>query len=304
MIEPYSCEQSQGLLPWFITGKLTEGERQRLMSHLKSCSVCQEELKLWRGFAADVTELYQRTQPEVVQPFTPSWNSFSQRLSGEVQQTSLLAHWMQKLHSIGERGVALVTFQLLLTPGEVWIVQGAAFFLMLLLTVVPLPLTVNTQLLQFLMVLQAVICFPLLFREREHMEIELLPTTVTSPRLLLLCRLLVYGIIQLGLNGGVTLLFSMTHVLSLSGFLMQWLGPLCFMVAVAFFLSTVVRPLIALPILIVLWSARMLAWFSAFRYSTVSLAIEHFWSSGPLLAIGTLCLLLGTLFLARRERFM
>jgi hypothetical protein len=47
----------QGLLPWYVTGRLDGAERARVESHLGACPDCQSELRFQRRLDAEIVQL-------------------------------------------------------------------------------------------------------------------------------------------------------------------------------------------------------------------------------------------------------
>jgi hypothetical protein len=54
------------LLPWYLNGNLEKAEKERVKKHLRSCSICQEEL----GAIKREQEIYQSTAEEIPVPHT------------------------------------------------------------------------------------------------------------------------------------------------------------------------------------------------------------------------------------------
>lgn len=297
------CDQYRDLLAWYVAGTLTDNETASIAQHLLSCLVCQQELAHWRGIAALIHDESSQKQAPVIQPFTSSWNAFGARLA-TVNQPSPLQRFLDLLNGWREATYDLLIFQVRFICSEFWIIQGIALIIAILLLFPPISWEHRTIALQFLMGLQAAIGIILLFWERSSLDTELTPTTVVLPHLLVSLRLLILAVTQTILNGCTALLFALAYAISPFVLLTQWLAPLCFLVALGFFLSTIMRPLIALFIVLTLWSIRMLLLLPMFDTIAASILYEHFWSSGPFLTTCTFCIFACSFLLLKKERFV
>lgn len=147
--------------------------------------------------------------------------------------------------------------QIRIVRGEIWVASALIIALGILVTLATYDTTTDAMLpLVLVAPLVAAVGVAFLYGPEIDPALEIQLATPTSPRLVLLARLvLLFGFdLSLGLAGSITLTILQTDV-SLWPLVMAWLAPMTFLSALAFLLSVAFKdPLVGVIVSIGLWS--------------------------------------------------
>ena len=91
-------DEAEGLLPWYVTGRLDAADRERVEKHLTDCTRCQKELRAERRLA----DQYRAYSPQV----EASWLSLRPRIEPAVPAQPPAAANSNWWHSLSRPAVA------------------------------------------------------------------------------------------------------------------------------------------------------------------------------------------------------
>jgi hypothetical protein len=293
--------QISELLPLAVSGTLDEGQRRAVEAHLRDCAACQADLVFWTSVSRAVVEgaKAQAAPPGLADRALESLREGRARPSG-VQ--ARLRHGWQLLRS-----------QVPIVHREIWpasaLVVGLGFAAALV--------SAETIFLYALAPLVCAACLSLIFSPDNDPSLELAFSTPTSPRQILLARLvLVYGY-----NLALMLVTALGLAAALPGappqalfgtLVLSWLAPMTFLSAAALLLSLWAGAGNAISIAYAAWLVHLLAWplrspQSPVRFSPAILEIlaayQGFWGSTGLLLALSLLLFGLAVWMASWERY-
>src|SRR5215813_8533760 len=79
MTPELTCSECRQLLPWYIAGPLSSGERSALTHHLAQCMACQREAELWGTVSTALEDADRRIPPDTHEQ--GRWLALRSRLS-------------------------------------------------------------------------------------------------------------------------------------------------------------------------------------------------------------------------------
>jgi hypothetical protein len=267
------------------------------------CVSCRLEQARWQRIACAVTENDLHMQVGVVRPFTASWKTFQALLDEpSTRPISTIARVKDAFFSWWEALVDLTCMQLHLVRIETWLLHSLSLVLAVVLFCLDLSWETRIIVMSLGGTILASLCAAFISSGQDNLDLELLLTTVSSPRLLFLLRLTVFASIQLGFNGAIAfLLHQIYQPFSGAEFVIYWLAPLCFLFAVTALLATFLRSVIALMVALTLWLLRLGPSFAPLQLHLL-LPYEQFWQHSSLLFIcALLAVVCALLFVGGKE---
>ncbi len=234
------------LLPLYVSGALDRDQRLAVEKHLPGCPDCQADLALWKSVSAEVTAVDQTVEAPRGMADRALARARQPRAGG--------ADWMQRLRHIG----LLLRSQMPLVHREIWpasaLVIGLGFIAALIAE--------RAGFVYALAPLIAAACVSLIYGPENDPAYELTISTPTSPRQILLARLvLVFGYnLALVIAAMLALLPALPDQQPVLGTLaLNWLAPMTFLSAAALALSLWIGATNAISITYVAWLGQFLA---------------------------------------------
>ena len=290
-------DHPESLLPSYAAGTLPERERRVIEEHLAGCAVCRVDLAFWQEAGAAVV-----AADKALPPPPPN-----------LLNATLTRARHGRIHPFAHTW-ALLQAQALVVRRDIW---TASALVMSLGYVVALIGGVGRGggIIEALAPLLAAAGVAMIYGPDNDPSMELALATPTSPRQVLLARLvLVYGYdLFLALAATVGLLVFVPPAL-LGEIIMNWLGPMTFLSALALVLSLCTSTGNAVTVAFILWLIRGLerdvvksapAFVDPWNLTQPLMhAYEQLWTSPALLLSLSAALLLAAVWLAgRREPF-
>lgn len=237
------CHEVQELLPLYAAGTLPSGQRPAVAAHLEACPECRADLALWTAVGEEVMAEDRRLpapQPGVLLGALDQVRRERQRVSTPVRLWQLLRA------------------QALLVRGEIWPASAVIIAAGCLLGLsVPQD---GPNLLAVVAPLVAAAGVAMIYGPENDPALELALATPTSPRQVLLARLvLVYGYdLALALAGSAVLAAIGGPGYVLTELVLSWLGPMTLLSALALSLSVWMGAANGATIAFLLWLGRWL----------------------------------------------
>ncbi len=276
-------QEIESLLLLYVSGRLEPEQRARVEKHLAACASCRADLALWRGVADEI----QAANRRVSAPAGLAGKALA-RIETQSPKASL------PLPGYLNRAWQLLRSQVPLLRHEIWMVSALVFCLGYLASVF-----LRTAIgFQALVPLIATSGIAVLYGPEYDPNIEMALATTTSPRQILLVRLvLVFGY-NLLLSLAVSLaLLPVVPQLALGQLILAWLAPMTFLSGCALFLSLWIGPDVAISVTYLAWLTRIILGGSKVNPPVIlpnfvqSLAdmFRQFWNNPQaLLALGVL----------------
>ncbi len=246
------------LLPLYAAGTLADDERRALDAHLAGCAACREELAFWQQVGAAVTA-EDRALPAPSPALLEGALARARR-----KRPSPLA----LARGPFARAWALLAAQVPLVRRELWTASALVMAVGYLAAILQGG-SQSGAIIQALAPLIAAAGLAMIYGPENDPGLELALATPTSPRQVLLARLVVvFGYdLALGLvaSGG---LVAVVPPALLGQIVVGWLAPMTFLSALALVLSMVIGTGNAVTIAVMLWLGRAVA--SGLRVSAVS----------------------------------
>ena len=236
-------------LPLYLNGRLDEAQREAVESHLSLCSVCRRELAFWRqvrqaGQAADARlpapspAILTRTLAALdTAPPTPRWQEW------------LTASW------------TLLKAQRGLIKRGLWPASAAVLGVGLAITWLSLDGGSSLGELPLLLLapIVAALGVALAYGPEVDPLLEVAMATPTSPRLVLLARLILVLGYDLGLTTLASLILSIVAPqIPLGTLIWAWLVPMLFLSGLALLLSLLYGPALGGSVSLALWGGQLL----------------------------------------------
>ncbi len=238
-----SCENGlRELLPFYVAGTLGERDRGAVEVHLASCAECRADLALWNGVEEAIIAGDRQLPPA---PIAPLQGALSAVMQPEV-------------------GVAARTWQLLcaqipLVQKEIWVASGLVMGLGFLLAAASGGAE-GGRVLEAIAPLVAAVGVAMIHGPENDPALELALATPTSPRQVLLSRLLLVFGYNLLLALAATLgLLAVAPPELLGMVILGWLGPMTLLSALALVLSLRMGASTAIAVGFALWMVRWTA---------------------------------------------
>jgi len=294
------------LLPAYLNGTLAPGEAARVRLHLDACAECRLDLQAWSAVGA---ALPLAAEPEMV-PSLALMEGVWAKLDAPAERRgpALLG---------GARTLASLLWQLTraqvrLVPRGVWIASALTMLggIVLALVVAADPRDSLRALhaayvLGIFAPLVAAIGAAYVYGPQSDAGLELALATPTSPRLVLVTRL----VLVVGFDLLLSTLGSVLLVLSGRGTLASivgvWIGPLLLLSAVSLVLSLLISAVGAVTGAIVMWVSRLAATIPAHSaaFQSAQAPLKAIWQTSPaVIAVALALVALAVLYLPRDER--
>ena len=238
------------LLPLYAAGSLGEEERRAVAAHLAACADCRAELAFWQEVASAVAA-EDRLLP------APSPNLVDRALVGAQRRRA----------NPFVRAWGLLAAQVPLVRREIWSASALVMALGCLVAILQGG-SASASIIEAVAPVVAAAGLAMLYGPESDPGLELALATPTSPRQVLLARLVVvYGYdLILGVAASVGVLAVVPAGL-LGQLILGWLAPMAFLSALALVLSMVIGTGNAITAALMLWLARGLA--SGLRIGTM-----------------------------------
>ena len=299
---PAMSEHPLDLLPEFVAGRLGPAASDRVRRHLDGCSECRLELRAWQETSAAARERY-----------GPAAVAVPERLAGLVvgrvakeaarrrsRQRAPLRHRLRWLSH-------LVTSQLPLVRREIWpastlvMAIGAAVSLITSGRVGSIPGTA----LVLLAPLAAALGIAMIYGEENDPALELALATPTSPRLIVMARLVLVLAWDLGLAVAASLALAIVNgPAAFVPLVSLWFGPMLLLGCLALFLSLFIHSSLAIAAASALWVARALEVAGPAQLHDLggfTGVLDAIWQTSPLTVAAALLLLCAALALVPRR---
>lgn len=238
-----SCENEiAGLLPFYAAGTLDERERPAVEQHLSACEACRAELLFWEELGRAVEE------EDAALPAPPA-----------PVLTGVLRAVRDEQPGVFVRAWQLLLSQVPLVRREIWLASALVFALGLALAFLAPADEPAVRILEALAPLVAAAGVAMIYDRDNEPAMELSLATPTSPRRILLARLvLIFGYdLLLALAASAVLLAALPASLP-EALILGWLGPMTFLSALALVLSLIIGTRGATTVVLALWFARWL----------------------------------------------
>jgi hypothetical protein len=253
---PATPEHPLGLLPEFVAGRLSAVESDRVRRHLDGCSDCRLELRAWQETSAAARERYGPAAVAVPE-------RLAELVVGRVAEEAAARRSRPALplrHRLRWLG-QLVASQVPLVRREIWpastvvMAIGAAVSL----TTAGRGGAIPGTALALLAPLAAALGIATIYGEENDPALELALASPTSPRLIVLARLVLVLAWDLGLAAAASMVLAVANGPAVFVPLVSlWLGPMLLLGCLALFLSLFIHSSLAIAAASVLWIARAL----------------------------------------------
>jgi hypothetical protein len=285
-------EELNNLLPLYVSGRLDEARRQSIEAHLPGCAECREDLEFWKATAGEII----REDAQVNLP-----PDTYEKIAGQIRSR-------QMKPNLPRRALEILLSQVPLIRREIW---GATTAVMIVGAFAAIGIK-QAVIVTFLAPLMAAASIAILCGPESDPSIELALSTPTSPRQILLARLVLVFSYDFVLSLAVSLvLVPFLHDLILLPFVMSWLAPMAFLSAFALMLSFIISAENAITIAYLAWLAQFLAngalvsWLTQSGNSlrdAVRIYIE-FWKEPAYLLTAAVLMAAISIWLAGRREF-
>ncbi len=287
--------QVSDLLPLYVSGALDPRQHALVDKHLPTCAECRADLALWQATAGEIVS----NDQAVTAP-----RGLAEKALRDIHaQANPPRPFAPRIGRIFQ----LLRSQMPLVNREIW----PASALVIGLGYVAAVISAHSGFLYALAPLIAAACISIMYGPENDPGYELNLSTPTSPRQILLARLvLVFGY-NLGLALVATLgLLPVLREPMLGGLVLAWLAPMTFLSALALVLSLWIGPSNAISISYIAWLAQLIVGPLRSAQGEVNLsplaekiisAYLNFWQA-PLLLLGLAAVLFATaIWLAGRQ---
>jgi hypothetical protein len=271
-------EEINALLPFYISGKLTEDEYSQVKAHLKNCAACKEELAMWQDVSGVMAEEYQPL-----------------KAPQEVLVRALEASQQNATHvNIFAKFWKIVGAQIPLVNRDIWPAS-------LLVLVLGFVITLLANQIGFLFAIAPLVSaggLAFIYNKEHDPAFELVLSTPISQIQILLARsVLVFGynfILVAILFWGLSLYYSADLILPL---IMEWLAPMTFLSTLGLCISILSSSENAVAIAYSLWLSKYLFLTSEIKriMGRVGEFLLLFWQTPMALYIFSVCLFVAML---------
>ncbi len=284
------------LLPQYAAGTLSEQERRAMDEHLAACPACRAELAFWQEVGAAVVA------ENAALPAPPP-----------ALLEDALARLPRRRPNPFARAWALFTAQVPLVRQELWLASALVMAVGYLAAILQGG-SRSGSIVAALAPLVAAVGLAMIYGPENDPALELALATPTSPRQVLLARVVVvFGYdLLLGLAATAGLIAVVPAAL-LGQIVLGWLAPMAFLSALALVLSIVIGAGNAVTAAAGLWLGRGMATglrlgdvtASKAAFTTALQAYAAFWHSPALLlALATALVVVALVLAGRQERLM
>ena len=245
------------LLPTHVNGTLGPAEGQRVDEHLRACAACRTELASWEALAGATVAASER----LPSPPPGVLEGALAKIEAEEEPSEAGPAAARRPAAKLSLAVQLLAGQMPLVRREIWSASAVTMAMGCLVSTLTATgaSAAGSAFAVFAPVIAAVgVAF--VYGPENDPSLEVALSTPTSPRLVLLARLvLVYGYdLALALAATVALAaangaFGLWPLISL------WIGPMLFLSALALLVSLLFSPTAALFVALALWGTRLAA---------------------------------------------
>jgi hypothetical protein len=239
-------EESSALLPFYVSGELTENEYIQVKRHLEECAECREELEMWRSLSEVMEEDYKRVKA----PQGVLKRALETIRKKEERANSFLKSW------------EILRAQVPLVNKDIWPASLLILFLGFAITII-----MNKA--EFLYAIAPLVSaggLAFVYSREHDPAFELVLSTPVSQVQILLARLaLVFGynfVLMLILSLGLSFYYSIDLILPL---LLEWLAPMTFLSTLGLCISVFSNSGNAIFISYGLWISKYLMFTQEFR---------------------------------------
>ncbi|MBX6752051.1 MAG: zf-HC2 domain-containing protein [Micromonosporaceae bacterium] len=281
-------------LPDYAAATLPPDVTDRVREHVEGCAQCRAELAAWQQVAAGVRERVEA----VAAPSPALFAAIRTRLT----RPAVARYAAPLAHAPVRRAVGVLAYQWRLIRWPVWVLGGLVLAGTALATLTPVG---ADRVLATVIPLSAAAAIAGVCGRGVDPAAELIGSTLTSPRVVLLARLTsvlatatVAGLVLTGVAAGT----ASTGLAGALTLIMAWLVPLAALSAASFALSVLVRPSAGVVAAVAAWFVRAMSLDGANRW--LSDLLDPLWTQAPVVFTLTVIVMALTIFLApRRERF-
>ena len=236
-----NCVYSE-LLPDFITGNLTKKDSHAITNHIKECEQCQKDLEFWQLLSSEMNEMNQQIEPP------------------ELLRDQILIKIREPrnfLHSV-RHTFLLIQTQSRFIHHEIWLTS----FLIMVLGILAGLISGHSEILRILIPFISALTLAIIYTPDKDPAFELVLALPNSPRQILLARMvLTYSFnFVLAFCANLCLMDIMPDVI-FGQAILDWLGPMMFLSALALVLSIYLGFEIAIFISYSIWLLQFAAEF-------------------------------------------
>ena len=302
-----ASEHVSNLLPAYLNGTLARGETAHVRQHLASCAACARELSSWGAVASAAPLAFEPAALPSLALMDAVWSQIDAPTARASFVPLALRRYARHVEQLARAQVRLI-------PRGIWIASALTLFggvclsLMVALSAQDARGAAHAAIILGIFApLVAAIGAAYVYGPQSDAGLELALATPTSPRLVLLTRLvLVVGYdMALALAGSLVLVIAGRA--SFAAVVGVWIGPLLLLSSVSLVLSLLLSGVAAVTGAIVLWFSRLV---SAAIASAGNMWLHHFgeplvafWQTSPMLIGLALALVaFAVLYVPRQER--
>lgn len=271
-------EEISVLLPFYVSGKLTDDEHIQVKEHLENCVACRAELEMWQGVSDVMVRDYQLLNPP---------QEILRKVLESTQENAAKANLISKFWKI-------VGAQIPLVNRDIWPAS-------LLVLVLGFAITLIADKVGFLFAIAPLVSaggLAFIYNKEHDPAFELVLSTPVSQIQILLARsVLVFGynfILVAILSWGISLSYSTDLVLPL---IVEWLAPMTFLSTLALCISIFSSSENAIFIAYFLWLGKYLFLSPEFSalFGLTGDVFLLFWQTPIVLYVVSVCLFVAML---------
>lgn len=294
------------LLPAYVNGTLARAESDRVRHHLDACDDCRLELQVWSAVGAAV--------PLAAEPAGLPALALLDRVWAEVDAPAKrrLLRVPEPMRKRASLLGQLARVQVRLVPRGVWIASALTMVGGILLALLvafaprdPLRALHAAFILGIFAPLVAAIGAAYVYGPQSDSGLELALATPTSPRVVLLARLILVVGYDLLLSTAGSLLLVVVGRGTLAAIVGVWMGPLLLLSSVSLVLSLIISAVGAVTGAIVMWASRLVAAIPAHdaAFQSAQAPLKAMWQTSPAVILVALALVTAAvLCVPRQER--
>jgi hypothetical protein len=299
------------LLPDYINATLSATERERVRMHLAACAACRDELALWQGIAGATRERLATlaVEPPSLALLDGVWAQIDApapiyRRAPEGAAYIARATWRHATYAW-----QVLRAQAPLVPRGIWLLSAAAIALTFFVVSLWPGKEIPPTLLRIVLPLVTAAGIAFIYGPEQDPSLELALATPTSPRLVLLCRLVLVVGYNVALALGVTLLLVLVRGAPFALLASVWIGPMLLLAGLSLLLSVTVSTMAGVAsaiglVLLRLFTSTLGALGGRVSLDTWQLGhLDALWQTTPaLLALALVLYIAAVLLVSRRER--
>ncbi|HLZ80184.1 MAG TPA: zf-HC2 domain-containing protein [Ktedonobacteraceae bacterium] len=277
---PRDNDHVADLLPAYINQTLDPVDNARVHSHLLTCALCRDELALWQGIAELTTRFALATEPATVPSLALLDRIWTEVEAPAAQKSSVLHALSRKLVLMWQ----LARVQVLLLPRGSWIALPLGIVLGFLLLSVSDGGRYLPTMLGFVAPLVTAAAVGFIYSRENDPGLEVTLATPTSPRLVLLSRLVLVLGYNFSLALVVTLFIALLQGGNLALVVSLWMGPMLLLTGFSLLLSLTVSTMSGVGSAISLWCIHFIPYLFPLEGNPFQAAIMHFnafWQTNP-----------------------